>query len=126
MRNLSKLLTSIVAMLSVFGGITFSLPVNTYSEEIKTESQIQVNNPIVESLKIDEDANKSVVESGGGDYGLADNIQDGAILHAWCWFFNTIKENMQLIAKCGYIQVYKHHLFRNVKLVIILIKRLLC
>lgn len=33
MRNLSKLLTSIVAMLSVFGGITFSLPVNTYSEE---------------------------------------------------------------------------------------------
>ena len=33
--------------------------------------------------------------SQAAKYGLADDIQDGAILHAWCWSFNTIKENMK-------------------------------
>lgn len=39
------------------------------------------------------------------DYGLADNTKDGVILHAWCWSFNTIKENMQLIAESGYTSI---------------------
>ena len=34
--------------------------------------------------------------------GLADNIQDGAILHTWCWSFNTIKEHMKEIADAGF------------------------
>ena len=34
--------------------------------------------------------------------GLADNIQDGAILHTWCWSFNTIKEHMKDIADAGF------------------------
>lgn len=34
--------------------------------------------------------------------GLADNISDGAILHAWCWSFNTIKDNLQDIADAGF------------------------
>lgn len=36
------------------------------------------------------------------EQGLADNIGDGAILHAWCWSFNTIKENMEDIANSGF------------------------
>ncbi len=36
------------------------------------------------------------------EYGLANNIGDGAILHAWCWSFNTIKENMKDIADAGF------------------------
>ncbi|MBQ1992593.1 MAG: hypothetical protein II233_07465, partial [Clostridia bacterium] len=36
------------------------------------------------------------------DYGLADNISDGAILHCWCWSFNTIKDNMKEIADAGF------------------------
>ncbi len=36
------------------------------------------------------------------EYGLADNISDGAILHCWCWSFNTIKENMKEIADAGF------------------------
>ncbi|MEF2919428.1 MAG: alpha-amylase family glycosyl hydrolase [Acutalibacteraceae bacterium] len=36
------------------------------------------------------------------DYGLADNISDGAILHAWCWSFNTIKDKMKEIADAGF------------------------
>ena len=36
------------------------------------------------------------------DYGLAENIKDGAILHAWCWSFDTIRESMADIAAAGY------------------------
>ena len=34
--------------------------------------------------------------------GLADNLQDGAILHTWCWSFKTIKEHMKEIAEAGF------------------------
>lgn len=37
--------------------------------------------------------------------GLADSIQDGAILHCWCWSFQTIKENMADIAAAGFTTV---------------------
>lgn len=37
--------------------------------------------------------------------GLADNIQDGAILHCWCWSFDTIRENMADIAAAGFTTV---------------------
>lgn len=35
-------------------------------------------------------------------YGLTARIEDGAILHAWCWSFRTITESMQDIAWAGY------------------------
>lgn len=34
--------------------------------------------------------------------GLSDNIQDGAILHAWCWSFNTIKKHIKEISDAGF------------------------
>lgn len=40
-----------------------------------------------------------------GTYGLAQNIQDGVILHAWNWSYNTIKSNMADIAAAGYSAV---------------------
>ena len=39
------------------------------------------------------------------DYGLAENIEDGAILHAWCWSFDTIRENLENIARAGFTSV---------------------
>ena len=39
------------------------------------------------------------------DYGLCDRTKDGAILHAFCWSFNTIKQNMADIAEAGYTTV---------------------
>lgn len=38
-------------------------------------------------------------------YGLTENIEDGAILHAWCWSFNTIKSNLKNIAQAGFSAV---------------------
>ena len=38
-------------------------------------------------------------------YGLTEKISDGVILHAWCWSFNTIKENLPKIAEAGYTSV---------------------
>ncbi|MCD3444038.1 alpha-amylase [Streptococcus equi subsp. zooepidemicus] len=32
-------------------------------------------------------------------------MKDGAILHAWCWSFNTIKENMSAIKEAGYTSI---------------------
>ncbi len=39
------------------------------------------------------------------DYGLSPTIHDGAILHAWCWNFNTIKEQLPKIAEAGFTSV---------------------
>ena len=33
------------------------------------------------------------------------SIQNGAILHAWCWSFKTIEENMDKIAAAGFSAV---------------------
>ena len=39
------------------------------------------------------------------EYGLANEIEDGVILHAWCWNFNTIKEMIPQIAAAGFSTV---------------------
>lgn len=36
------------------------------------------------------------------DNGLTENVQDGVILHAFCWSYDTIKENLPAIAHAGY------------------------
>ncbi|MGN0351722.1 MAG: starch-binding protein [Roseburia sp.] len=35
-------------------------------------------------------------------YELLDDVQDSAILHCWNWSYQTIEDNMELIAECGY------------------------
>ncbi len=50
------------------------------------------------------DASPAAANSASS-YGLAQNIEDGTILHAWCWSFNTIKDNMKNIADAGYTSV---------------------
>lgn len=44
-------------------------------------------------------------EVSAKSYNLAPTIREGAILHAWCWSFNTIKENLELIAESGYTAI---------------------
>lgn len=44
-------------------------------------------------------------EKTGNDYGLADNIQDGVILHCFCWKYNDIKAMLPEIAEAGFTSV---------------------
>ena len=43
--------------------------------------------------------------SAANDYGLADNIQDGVILHCFCWKYNDIKAMLPEIAEAGFTSV---------------------
>lgn len=40
-----------------------------------------------------------------GSYNLSPTIHDGAILHAWCWSFSTIKKELPKIAEAGFTSV---------------------
>ena len=40
-----------------------------------------------------------------GEYELSPEISTGTILHAWCWSFNTIKDNLKDIAEAGYTAI---------------------
>ncbi|MBM6980787.1 MAG: starch-binding protein [Bifidobacterium thermophilum] len=44
-------------------------------------------------------------EAARAKYGLTKDMKNGAILHAWMWSFNTIKNNMKAIAEAGYTSV---------------------
>lgn len=43
--------------------------------------------------------------AAAADYGLADSVQEGVILHAWNWSFNNIKAQMKTIAESGYTAI---------------------
>lgn len=63
----------------------------------------------------DKDKTGTETETGGKEnpetdtnyavYELADKIEDGAILHAFCWSFNSIKNNLQNIKDAGFTAV---------------------
>lgn len=48
---------------------------------------------------------QTVSAESANPYGLTESVADGAILHAWCWSFNTIKENLSSIAEAGFTSV---------------------
>lgn len=39
------------------------------------------------------------------EYGLAKDMKHGTIFHAWCWNFNTIKENLNDLAAAGFTSI---------------------
>ncbi len=61
------------------------------------KSKVAVLFTIMLSLFTNVSAQAKVTETG-----LAEETQNGAILHAWCWSFNTIKKNMSEIAAAGF------------------------
>ena len=67
-------------------------------------SALTVFNANINAVTIQTEQSASTSENQN-PYGLTENISDGAILHAWCWSFNTIKENLQNIAEAGYTSV---------------------
>ena len=53
------------------------------------------------------DSENSNANSSGGDsdYELADNIQDGVILHCFNWKYNDIKAELKNIAEAGFTSI---------------------
>lgn len=54
------------------------------------------------NVAVDEEIPGSKVEFTDPEGTLAESIEDGAILHCFCWSFNTIKANMKNIADAGF------------------------
>lgn len=50
-------------------------------------------------------ASVATTSTSSSNIAPAQNIGDGAILHAFCWSFNTIKANMKNIADAGYTSI---------------------
>lgn len=81
MGNLSKKLVSIVTSIAIASGLFLSsVPVYTQAATTTNASTTQ------SSLQ-------------------ADKIEDGVILHAWCWSFNEIKNHVKEIADAGYTSI---------------------
>lgn len=82
---LKKSLSAVLSVIMVFSSFVF-LNANIDAATQQTKQQVSA-------------------ETSQNPYGLTENINEGAILHAWCWSFNTIKENLQKIAEAGYTSV---------------------
>ena len=89
-----KILSSLLAATMLLGSVTANA-VTVESDDTPKRSGAAVE---VESSGEEVTVDKTL-------YGLPENIQDGAILHAFCWSFDEIKDNMPLIAQSGYTAV---------------------
>lgn len=78
-----KSLSAVLSVIMVFSAFTFLNANAAVTQSEQTQSTPINKNP----------------------YGLTENISEGAILHAWCWSFDTIRENLQKIAEAGYTSV---------------------
>ena len=81
-----------------FPVVTNAAVVNENNENRATNVEIPLEEAIIYGKNL-------AIEKNAADYGLADNVKQGAILHAWCWSFNTIKENLHDIAEAGFTTV---------------------
>lgn len=61
--------------------------------------------PAYAAQNADSDMGQAEIAENAEKYGLTENIEDGAILHCWCWSFDTIKENIADIAAAGFTSI---------------------
>ena len=88
-KMISRILAVVIMLTMVIGDFAGKMmPVNASTEISSTSYQAATS-----------------TMAASNDYGLAENMQDGAILHAWCWSFDTIKANMKDIAEAGYTSI---------------------
>ena len=98
MKRFISMMLSVVMVISGYG-YDFSGLTNVYAAkntEIKTDN-------ITESQDI----------SSANEYGLADNVADGVILHAWNWSFSQIMAELPNIAEAGYTAIQTSPIQRN-------------
>ena len=91
-RVLSAVLAFTTLALSTFSTVGTANAVEVETKDTPTPSSATVEN-------------ESSSQEQLYDYGLCDNIQDGAILHAFCWRYDVIAANMDKIAAAGFTAV---------------------
>ena len=97
-RSTISVALAITLMVGEFGtgvGTVYAGTVQTKQEkeaatEIETTDETEVSEEVV---------------NGAAEYGLVDNIQDGAILHCFNWKYNDIKDELPNIAAAGFTSV---------------------
>ena len=98
MKRFISMMLSVVMVISGYG-YDFSGLTNVYAAE---NTEIKTDN-ITESQDI----------SSANEYGLADNVADGVILHAWNWSFSQIMAELPNIAEAGYTAIQTSPIQRN-------------
>lgn len=103
-------LSAILAVLMLLSNMPYGASaVETKSEVNNVNATVSETQDTPEGETSDtpsiEKNNTELSADGVTDYGLCEHVQDGVILHAFCWSFNTIKANMADIAAAGYTAV---------------------
>lgn len=103
-KPLALLLTAalLTAMSGCVGNVTY-LDGNGNATNPPAQSGAEVSSQeSTENQESTPDENSDQASADTVSFGLCDKIEDGVILHAWSWSFNTIKESMADIAAAGY------------------------
>ena len=90
---LSVALAAMLATNTIWSAAPVSYDVTALAKAQETETENQ------------ESESEVTVEANQVNASLCENSKDGVILHAFCWSFNTIKENMADIAEAGFTTV---------------------
>lgn len=64
-----------------------------------------VTTTAVETTEVTSQATATITENSANQYGLVDNIQDGNILHCFCWKYTDITAMLPQIAEAGFTSV---------------------
>ena len=92
-------LCAALALSMVFGDLGSTLGISYAKQDVKQADKVQVE------MDAKEEETDVTEEEIAASNGLAGSTKDGVILHAFCWSFKTIKENMKDIAEAGYTTV---------------------
>ena len=92
--KIKKILSSLLAATMLFGSVT--------ANAVTIESD---DTPKRSGAAVEQESSSVAVTSNKTDHGLPAKLEDGAILHAWCWSCNTITANMKDIAAAGYTAI---------------------
>ena len=104
----------IFPLLGMFA-LLLSSCVNNYDSSLSSQTSSLNNNSTTNSQNSSTNSSSQTSSSntseGGGnieiieDYGLADTVQEGVILHAWNWSMANIKNALPEIASAGYTTI---------------------
>ena len=90
--GIKRILAATLSLSLILGGAGTSFSVQAEETEDRKQAALETQYHELEDISDSADVNRA-------------SIHDGAILHAFCWDFNTIKDNMEAIAEAGFTAV---------------------